>query len=98
MLVPEFDMSDKLGHLLAFGFVQVTHARAAEFIWEPSRSPRLWWGAALSSTFVGALLELWQALLPYRTAEFLDLVADGLGAVLAAWIYGAVRRSRTTGA
>jgi VanZ family protein len=93
LLVPQFDLSDKLGHLLAFGFVQITHARAAEFLWDPERSRRLVWGAAVSATLVGALLEVWQAFLPYRSAEFLDLVADALGAVLAAWIYDRARRS-----
>lgn len=93
LLVPEFDWSDKVGHLLAFGFIQITHARAAEFIWDPERSRRLVWGAAASATILGGLLEVWQAFLPYRTAEFLDLVADALGAVLAAWIYDRVRRS-----
>jgi VanZ family protein len=38
--------------------------------------------AAVASTAVGALLELVQSALPYRSAELLDLVADAIGAVL----------------
>jgi VanZ family protein len=92
-LGPEFDFKDKLGHLLAFGLIQITHARAAEFIFEPRRSASLVWGAAVSATLVGAVLEIWQAFLPYRTAEFLDLVADGLGAALFAMLYIRLRQS-----
>lgn len=92
-LGPEFDLKDKVGHLVAFGLVQITHARAAEFIFEPRRSLSMVWGAAVSATLVGAILEAWQAFLPYRTAEVLDLVADGIGAVLAALLYLRFRQS-----
>lgn len=49
----------------------------------------VWYGAlacAVYSSLVGAGLETWQALLPHRQAEWLDLAADmagaGLGALL----------------
>jgi VanZ family protein len=32
---------------------------------------------------LGGGLELWQMLLPYRSAEFLDFVADAVGALIA---------------
>ncbi len=35
------------------------------------------------ATSIGGLLELWQALLPYRSAEWLDFVADAAGAAAA---------------
>lgn len=49
-------------------------------------------GASLS-TGVGALLELVQSALPYRSAELLDLLADAVGAVLGALVFAwALRR------
>lgn len=97
MHVPEFpetnfEWSDKVGHLFAFGFIQLTHARAFEFIQEPEKTNRQIWAAVISSTFVGGLLEVWQGFLPHRSAELLDLVADGVGAALAGVLYWALFR------
>jgi VanZ family protein len=43
------------------------------------------------SVLLGGALELWQALLPYRTCEFLDWVADALGAALGVLTFAAMR-------
>jgi VanZ family protein len=51
-----------------------------------------------ASTALGALLELWQAFLPYRSAELLDWVADALGAALAALLLVAFWRLAERGA
>ena len=40
-------------------------------------------GGFLGSAGLGALLEIWQAFLPYRSAELLDFVADAVGALIA---------------
>lgn len=75
---------DKLFHLLAFLGMQVAVSRAAAFLWpRAGRGARLG-GTLLFSLSAGAVLELVQALLPYRSAEWLDLVADGLGALAGA--------------
>jgi VanZ family protein len=87
--MPRFRASDKVGHVLAFAFVHFTHFRAARFLAAglggsrsssaASRDARACVVAAMSSVAVGGLLELWQATLPYRSAEWADLLADALG-------------------
>ena len=84
--------SDKLGHFLAFGLIQLTHVRAARFLYPEKQIMMLSWGAALSSAFFGGALEWWQATLPHRTAEFADFVADFLGAFAMALLYVVVAR------
>jgi VanZ family protein len=85
----DFVASDKVGHLIAFGLIQITHARAAIYLW-PSLS---WSGlivrAMVSATLLGGLLELWQSLLPHRSADWADFAADGVGAVLFGLVYAA---------
>lgn len=44
--------------------------------------------AAVVSFAVGASLELWQAAVPERSAEVLDAVANGLGGLSGAYVYG----------
>lgn len=87
--IPEADFkwSDKVGHLFAFGFVQLTHARALEFLGEPRKTLAQVGWAVLSASLVGGLLELWQAFLPHRSAEWVDFLADSLGALAAGAIY-----------
>lgn len=92
--IPEADFkwSDKVGHLFAFGFVQLTHVRALEFLWAPRKTfSQIGWAVA-SATLVGGLLEVWQAFLPHRSAEWADLLADGVGALLAGTLYWALFR------
>lgn len=83
----DFQWRDKVGHLFAFGFVQITHARALEFLAIPKARSAQIAGAVLSATLVGGLLEIWQAFLPHRSAEWGDLLADGVGAILAGILY-----------
>jgi VanZ like family len=75
---------DKVLHLLAFGGLQLLLVRALRQ--GPQRlslSHKNWIAVAGAST-LGLLLELYQATLPYRSAELWDWVADTLGALLAA--------------
>ncbi len=83
---PDFELADKVWHLLAFGGLAGLAARALAH-WGRS-SGRAAIEAALFSAALGALLEGLQSLTPYRAAEWADLVADALGALLA---YGALR-------
>jgi hypothetical protein len=78
--VPEGVPLDKLEHLLAFaGFAWVVELSLLEL----SAFRRRVLAVCVSSA-CGLLLELVQSALPHRSAEFLDLVADVLGALLAA--------------
>lgn len=73
--VPSPRGSDKLAHLLIFAvlaFATVTFCR----------QPRALAGLALLTVAVSYLLELLQLILPTRSYDTLDLVANGGGAVL----------------
>lgn len=74
----QFQWMDKLAHLLMF---------AAGGFWLGLRLPALATGLALVA--LGVLIEWLQSLTPYRSAEFLDWLADvlgaGLGLMLARW-------------
>ncbi|MBX3181869.1 MAG: VanZ family protein [Polyangiaceae bacterium] len=79
---------DKLGHLVVF-------AGFAALLTAVLRGRRRALLGVLGSTSLGGALELLQALVPYRSAELLDLVADAVGAVLGAGLVGIVRSLRS---
>lgn len=83
---------DKIEHAIAFAILQVLALRA--FRYElPGILPRgMPWIAAATSTVVGAALELYQLTVPNRSAEFMDLVSDAVGAGIAAAITVRLRR------
>jgi VanZ family protein len=82
------EVSDKTVHSVAFGLLAMLSARAFLHL-DPraSRSAALARGFA-AAVIVGGALELWQALLPYRSCELLDWAADALGAALAVVLLG----------
>ena len=84
---------DKLFHALGFaGLVPVLNWGLAGIALPSTRRRRVW-VAVLGSTLAGALLELYQTALPHRSAEWLDLVADAVGALLAGVCLWFLRRS-----
>lgn len=91
-------LNDKALHFIGFGITAWLWCRAFRLLTPRAslRSAALRGG--LVSAGLGALLELWQAFLPYRSAELLDLVADVLGALLAAWLTAAYWRRAERGA
>ncbi len=91
----DFHWGDKVGHFFAFGFVQITYARSAGFLWPELCTRKLAWRAACASALLGLLLEVVQGFLPYRSAEFADFVADGVGAVFASVLYIYLSRWQT---
>ena len=78
-----FVATDKLLHTLVFGGLAVLLARSLHWL-KPALSVggKLALGA-IGSSLLGFLLELCQALVPYRSSDVWDWVADTLGAVLA---------------
>jgi VanZ family protein len=84
---------DKLNHVLAFGAL----AFAGRFALAPARRAALWDGVALA--VLGVAIELLQQLVPTRSAQWQDLLADALGiaaGLLAAALAGAaLRRARS---
>jgi VanZ family protein len=83
----DFELKDKVLHVIAFAGMQLTQARALAFIWPEWSRRRVATSAAILTSLLGALLEVWQAALPHRSADVFDLVADVTGAVLAAFVW-----------
>lgn len=76
-------MTDKQLHAVAFGVMVPLAARAVRFARPFMGLPMQLAVAAATSSVLGALLEIWQAILPHRDADVLDWVADTIGAVAA---------------
>lgn len=91
---PDFELIDKVWHLVAFAGLAALLARVGVFLrYSPERAAAL---GAGGSCVLGGLLEVLQSLTAYRSAEVADLVADVLGALLA---YGVLRSlARAAGA
>jgi VanZ family protein len=85
--------SDKIMHFVAFGGMQILIFRAVRYL-RPLLGPMAQNAlSALLSSAMGALLELWQALLPHRSAELLDWISDSLGVLLGAALLAVVVRA-----
>lgn len=85
--------SDKLVHVLLFGALAVLWRWALA-----ARSPRSALAIGAAVWLYGGALELVQALIPYRSCEWGDFLADGLGAGLGlalAWGVDLVRARRS---
>jgi VanZ family protein len=82
------DKSDHFAAFLIFEILVVRALRSGAQSWLGRHSVAI----AISALF-GALLEAWQGLLPWRSMELLDWVADVLGALLGAVIHYVVLRS-----
>jgi VanZ family protein len=87
---PPSGMTDKAAHFIAFGLMVPVALLAVTYL-SPRRAFAAQVVAAVAvASGLGALLEVWQYLLPWRSAEFLDWVADtfgalGVGGVTLAW-------------
>jgi VanZ family protein len=92
-----FDWSDKVLHALAFGGMQLILARALRFSWPEVAPERVAVHSTLAATAFGGLLELWQAALPHRSADFWDFLADAVGAGVAGLFWWGGQRSRAPG-
>ena len=76
---------DKIAHFIVFGGLAVLCLpvlRAIGAVKGLSRATQSVWCVAYA-TVMGGLLELWQATLPHRSAEWLDFLADASGAAVA---------------
>lgn len=78
-------ISDKLVHFVAFGVMTfVTYPASSQLGAARGTKTSVQLGWLWTYTVgAGALLEVWQYFLPYRSTEFGDLVADTAGASLA---------------
>lgn len=91
-------VNDKVAHFVVFLGLSVVAWPWLSRV-RPFRDKPTWLiGAicALYSTTVGAALEMWQAVLPHRQADWLDLAADAAGAVLGALLLAVTKIWRHT--
>ncbi|MBD3410041.1 MAG: teicoplanin resistance protein VanZ [Ignavibacteriales bacterium] len=90
---PELVFSDKLVHFGAYAGLSalLSLALAYQRKWRRLATSPLAWAAAIAILY-GAFDELHQAFIPGRSCEFLDLVADALGAGVGAAIGAALLR------
>lgn len=88
---------DKLAHFVVFGGLAVLCVPVLRAIASTTGLPRfaqMVWCVAYA-TLMGGLLEIWQATLPHRSAEWLDFLADFGGAAVASvvvWLFTASRK------
>jgi VanZ family protein len=77
-----FRATDKILHAVVFGGLAILVYRLLILIWPKKKI--LWHAttAIVFSTIFGILLELLQLMTAYRSAEFADVVADFIGALL----------------
>ena len=74
---------DKVAHIgeyLVFAWLLVQAVRASRM---PEREYLLW--AWMYATSYGLLIELIQAMIPWRSAELWDAVANAIGAAIGVW-------------
>ena len=81
-----FIPQDKIKHFGAFALLVFFLLRALRFEFPTVANRRLIGASIVGSSLIGALLEVWQLLFPYRSAEVADWVADTLGALLAGFL------------
>ena len=86
--------SDKVAHLVIFGAMVPILLRAVHYVRADESVRASLTIAMVGSSAIGALLEIWQSFIPYRSMEFLDWVADTVGAVAATALMLAVLARR----
>ena len=94
-----FPLKDKGLHFVEYAVMGWLCIRATQATW-PRATRWRWWGYAVFVSVVWGLSdELHQALVPGRSAELADLVADMLGASTGAslWIFKEKKKTNTKG-
>jgi VanZ family protein len=90
---PPMGVSDKTAHFAAFGLMVPLLVRALRYFRPDGTRSRAILVATALSSIAGALLELWQAFIPYRSSDVRDWIADTIGAVLVGCVLLAVHRA-----
>ena len=79
--IPYLDKAAHVCEYLLFAWLLVHAIRSSQF----HERDYLWWAWIYASSY-GLLLEVIQAVVPWRSAEFGDALANGLGAAVGVWI------------
>jgi VanZ family protein len=78
-------ISDKVVHAVEFGGLALCLCRALRAQLPTCSSPVVALISVLLTLGYGGVDELHQLFVPGRSTDFADILADGLGAILAAW-------------
>jgi VanZ family protein len=90
-------LGDKLLHLIEYAVLAALCYRAFRRAANPSAAEYAIILAIATASFYGAIDEVHQAFVPFRTATWLDWVADTIGAVIGAVVSGRVMDRATKG-
>ncbi|MBI2174808.1 MAG: VanZ family protein [Candidatus Omnitrophica bacterium] len=75
---------DKVAHVCEYLIFAWLLAQAIRAHWRTEHPPFIW--AWIYATSFGLLMELLQALLPWRSADWLDSLSNAMGAALGVWL------------
>jgi len=90
--MPEYWQIDKLYHFCAYLMMSVLWARAI-YNGTPGRpGMRVLVTAAVLTISFGALVEVYQSFIPYRSGDVLDAVANGAGGFAGVVVYARLKR------
>ncbi|HTM43790.1 MAG TPA: VanZ family protein [Polyangiaceae bacterium] len=84
LLPQQFEYGDKFEHCVAFAVFEVLVYRAVRFSRPMFSRVRGHVLAVVMVSLAGAGLEVWQSVIPWRSSDLLDWVADTVGAFGAA--------------
>ncbi len=93
---PDLRHSDKILHAAAFAGMVFVIRRALRWLSPDWPEGRVLVLSAMTSATLGGLLELYQMALPHRSAEWLDFLADAVGAAAAAALIWRANRAQRT--
>jgi VanZ family protein len=82
-------LQDKGVHFIEYGALSFFIAHAVTVTW-PGRETATFFTAVVSTVLLGLLDEMHQSFVPGRFSDVMDLVADTIGAVVAAFLYMAL--------
>ena len=78
---------DKLIHFFEYAILAFLVVRAVSAMSWPARSWSIWLVSSLLVLAVGCADECYQSIVPNRSSELLDLLADGLGGMVGSGLY-----------
>ncbi len=85
--VPRWPYFDKMLHTVGYALLGLLFCRAYHFRWPQASARTLGRAGVLSTALFGLSDEIHQYFVPFRSAEYLDVLADTIGGFLGALIF-----------
>lgn len=93
--LPDFDQSDKLMHFLGYALLGGLVCRAFLATWPDRSIGSILLASVIATLVYGITDECHQAFVAARTADVVDVAADGLGGFAGALVLAVLKRRRT---